>query len=203
MILDINGRKIKISTGKKSQSINICNEANKLGMYEKIYRITLYDNFLKEEDLYYIKKIRSMAEFSNFLIQKGALIERTKNGKINVTSSKVDMRPARLARKQRSSLATALEDHKNKISKYLYVGKAKWDGLLKRISNQESNSKRDFDDEQIWTFLVSCGYAISGENGVSKINKILNNVNQRHQGHQKIWFETLPVPPASRREIPT
>ena len=61
-ILEIEGRKIRIATGQKSQTINICDENNKLGNYEQIYRISLNNRFLKEEDINYIKKLGSIEE---------------------------------------------------------------------------------------------------------------------------------------------
>jgi hypothetical protein len=198
MIFDIKGRKIKIATGKKTQSINICDDENILGKYEQVYRIVETGKFLGQKDVNFIKNLGSIDAFSNFLLKKGALKEEFRSGKKQDSDSKVPQQTKQGSKRQSSSLTTILKKNKGKISQYLYVGRAKWDELLKRIENQEINPKRDFDDEQIWTFLVACGYAFAGKRGVDKINKILTNVEQRFQPHLKIWYEALPMPPRIR-----
>ncbi len=198
MVLDIAGRKIKIATGKKSQSINICDEKNISGNYEKVYRILEANKFLGEKDLKYIKKTESIEGFSNFLIKRGAIKEKLRKGKKQDPGFKDPKGIMLGSQKQPPFLSIALKEYKGEISEYLYVGKAEWDKLVTRIENQETNPKKDFDDEQIWTFLVACGYALAGESGIAKISKILTNVDQSLQPHLKIWFEALPIPPCTR-----
>ena len=81
------------------------------------------------------------------------------------------------------------------IKEYLYVGYANWDNLIERIAKQETKSVRGFADEQVWTFLVGCGYAMAGEEGIKILTRALTDSGQATQSGSKIWFEFLPVPP--------
>lgn len=94
-----------------------------------------------------------------------------------------------------NSLAEALMNHHDAITKYLYIGYARWDQLISRVERQERKPSDDLDDEQIWTFLVGCGYAIAGEDGVATLMKILTGSNYEAPTNPKIWFEVLPIPP--------
>ena len=76
-----------------------------------------------------------------------------------------------------NSLAEELTNRHDKIIKYLHIGYAQWDKLIRRVERQEREPSDDFDDEQIWTFLVGCGYAIAGEDGVATLTKILTGSN--------------------------
>lgn len=93
------------------------------------------------------------------------------------------------------SLAEKLTNYHGELTKYLYIGYARWDDLIARIKREEQTSSRDFADEQIWTFLVACGYAILGEQGIARLTKILTGSNQKPPANPKIWFEVLPIPP--------
>jgi len=62
-----------------------------------------------------------------------------------------------------TSLAQELMNRYREITKYLYIGYARWDDLIARVKRQEESGSRDCDDEQIWTFVVACGYAICGQ----------------------------------------
>ena len=94
-----------------------------------------------------------------------------------------------------NSLAELLVKCHDEIRKCFFVGYVQWDGLIDRIERQERTSSHDFDDEQIWTFLVGCGYAIAGEQAVAVLAKTLTGSNQREPANPKIWFEVLPIPP--------
>jgi len=94
-----------------------------------------------------------------------------------------------------NSLAEILMKYHDEITKYLYIGYARWDDLIARIKREEQTSSRDFADEQIWTFLLACGYAILGEEGIASLTKILTGSNQKPPANPKIWFEVLPIPP--------
>jgi hypothetical protein len=94
-----------------------------------------------------------------------------------------------------SSLAAALTNHYDEITEYLYIGYARWDDLVSCVERQERKPSDDFDDERIWTFLVGCGYAIAGEDGVATLTKILTDSDYEAPTNPKIWFEVLPIPP--------
>jgi hypothetical protein len=93
------------------------------------------------------------------------------------------------------SLAEVLTNHHDKIIKYLYIGYARWDDLISRIEGQERKPSGDFDDEQIWTLLVGCGYAIAEEDGLARLTKTLIGSHYEALTAPRIWFEVLPIPP--------
>jgi hypothetical protein len=97
-----------------------------------------------------------------------------------------------------NSLAEVLMNHHDKITTYLYIGYARWDDLISRVERQERKPSDDFADEQIWTFLVGCGYAIAGEDGVARLTKTLTGSNYKALTNPRIWFEVLPIPPRKR-----
>ena len=57
-----------------------------------------------------------------------------------------------------NSLAEVVMNHHDEITKYLYIGYAQWDCLISCVERQERKPSDDFDDEQIWTFLVLLCY---------------------------------------------
>ena len=94
-----------------------------------------------------------------------------------------------------SSLAEALKKRHDQITKYLYVGYAHWDGLVARVERQERKPPGCCADEQVWTFLVACGYAVAGEEGVLKLTERLTGSPQESAANPTIWFECLPISP--------
>jgi hypothetical protein len=90
-------------------------------------------------------------------------------------------------------LAEAIKDNAAGIQAKLYVGKANWDKLVARVERQETNPEEDFYDEQIWTFLVGCGYALPSA-GATQLAHMLVGEEQSTPS-SKIWFETLPKSP--------
>jgi len=94
-----------------------------------------------------------------------------------------------------NSLAEVLTNNHDEITRYLYIGYARWDELISRVERQERKPSDDFADEQIWTFLVGCGYAIAGEDGVARLTKILTGSSYQAPTKPRIWFEVLPTPP--------
>lgn len=73
-----------------------------------------------------------------------------------------------------SSVAEILTNYHSELTKYLYIGYARWDDLIARIRREEQKpSADDFADEQIWTFLVACGYAMAREKGIARLPEIL------------------------------
>lgn len=97
-----------------------------------------------------------------------------------------------------NSLAELLVKYHHEIYKCLFLGYVQWDDLIDRIRRQERTSSHDLDDEQIWTFLVGCGYAIAGEQGVAVLTQTLTGSIQRAPANPKIWFEVLPTPPRKK-----
>ena len=91
-------------------------------------------------------------------------------------------------------LADELMNQHSEIIKHIHIGYARWDDLIARVSRQERTPSPSFDDEQIWTFLVACGYAISGISGVAALTRILTRSQPKASDSLKIWFEVLPIP---------
>jgi hypothetical protein len=100
-----------------------------------------------------------------------------------------------ITNKSSTSLAEALGYLEKEILSYLYLGGAKWDNLIKRIIAQEQAQTPNFADEQVWTFLIACGYALYGEDGIKRLTKILTGSDQTKRLHSGIWFEFMPLPP--------
>lgn len=90
-------------------------------------------------------------------------------------------------------LADIIRQHKNHICEALHIGDANWDGLLNRIERQERTKSRDFADEQVWTFLVGCAYAMQGLAGTSTLAQLFTEATL--QRATKAWFEVLSLSP--------
>ena len=97
-----------------------------------------------------------------------------------------------------NSLAEVLMGHHDEITEYLYIGYARWDELISRVDRWERKRSDGFADEQIWTFLVGCGYAIVGKEGVARLTRTLTGSNYEAPSSPRIWFEVLPIPPRKR-----
>jgi len=94
-----------------------------------------------------------------------------------------------------NSLADALQAHDDEITGHLYIGYAMWDNLIDR-----AKAAGDCVDEQLWTFLVACGYAIAAEEGVRRLTIALTGSDYDVPSNPKVWFEVLPIPPHKREE---
>jgi len=90
------------------------------------------------------------------------------------------------------------QEMKGKIEEYLHIGYAKWDKLIDGVAEAEKLESRRCDDEQVWTFLAACGYAIAGKDGAAKLTEILTGSSQSVPPNPKIWFEVLPLPPREK-----
>ena len=89
------------------------------------------------------------------------------------------------------TLAELLCENKDSINAHLFLGNVKWKNLVteKRLSGDSVGR-----DEQLWTFLAACGYAIAGSQGVRRITKILTGTDF-DQPDLRIWLEAMPMPP--------
>lgn len=94
------------------------------------------------------------------------------------------------------ALADGIRLHKDHICQALHIGYANWDDLVERIERQEGSRRADFADEQVWTFLVGCAYAMNGLAGTTTLAQILTGTTP--PGTTKAWFEVLPQPPRLR-----
>lgn len=92
-----------------------------------------------------------------------------------------------------NSLAQALRACWRDITTYLHVGYAVPDDLVARVEREERKGPSDWVDEQAWTFLVGCGYAIAREQGIAELARVLTGSSHRIPANPKIWFEVLPI----------
>ena len=101
--------------------------------------------------------------------------------------------------KQKMRLIELLEKYKNEINCHAYFGFSNWDQIVDRIEYYTLHDKyfinSNYYDERIWTFLLACGYSITGESGVEKISSILTTNKQNSSQYNKLWFEPMPASP--------
>jgi hypothetical protein len=90
-------------------------------------------------------------------------------------------------------LYNLLEKNKNEIIQYIHFGKASVDKLILRVKKQLGNPKEDFYDEEVWTFIMCCGYAIRGKDGLQELSKQLS-LNKKIL-FDKLYIESLPYSP--------
>ena len=90
-------------------------------------------------------------------------------------------------------LAEEIRKNEADIRDRLHIGYAIWDDLVARVERQEAERKQDFYDEQIWTFLVSFGYALAN-GGAAQLAHTLVGEDESTLS-SKIWFESLPNSP--------
>jgi len=95
--------------------------------------------------------------------------------------------------------ALTVRNDKAAITSYLHVGYAVWDDLIARVRRQEEKRSGGCVDEQLWTFLLGCGYAIGRKKGVTKLTRLLTGSEYRAPTKPKIWFEVLPTPSRRRQ----
>lgn len=90
------------------------------------------------------------------------------------------------------SLSRLIETKKSSIFKYIFLGKVKWDDLLGRLREAELTEKDSCNDEQVWTFLACCAYAMRGPRGVESMARLLT---EGEVGANRLWIEVLPYSP--------
>ena len=90
------------------------------------------------------------------------------------------------------ALAGLLCENKGEIKAHLSLGSVEWKALVDRVTG--SSAARD---EQLWTFLAACGYAIAGNKGVRRLTEILAGCDL-HQDNSRIWLEAMPMSPRKK-----
>ena len=98
-------------------------------------------------------------------------------------------------------LTHLLKEHGNEIRRRLHLGRVHWEPLVFKVEAQEREDSGTFGDEQVWTFLAGCGYAISGAEGLAKLTNILTGTDLPQPDDAKIWLETSPLPPRNSEGI--
>ena len=92
-------------------------------------------------------------------------------------------------------LTESLEEHEGEIRRRLHLGYVHWEDLISSLETRERSTSGALGDEQVWTFLVGCGYAISGTEGVAILTNVLTGTDLPQTDDAKIWLEVLPLPP--------
>jgi hypothetical protein len=105
------------------------------------------------------------------------------------------LRKQKIIIQNKSPLYDALDNHRKEILSYLILGRAKWEKLINIVKDQELTGASDFANEQIWTFLIGCGYTLNDEAGIKELTRTLTGSDQAKPIQNKIWFECLPLPP--------
>lgn len=90
-------------------------------------------------------------------------------------------------------LAGLLGKNRNLIEPHLYMGNVRWEGLVKRVGGSSAGW-----DEQLWTFLAACGYAIGGVEGVAGFTKIITGSDLPQPDYPRIWLEAMPMSPRKK-----
>ena len=90
------------------------------------------------------------------------------------------------------ALAGLLCENKEAINAHLSLGSVDWENLVGRVPGPSAAR-----DEQLWTFLAACGYAIAGADGVRRLTEILAGYDL-HQNNSRIWLEAMPMPPRKK-----
>ena len=93
-------------------------------------------------------------------------------------------------------LANIINENRSDIENYLHIGYAKWEDMINKLKSYEKPEDiGKMDNEQIWTFLLGCGYAAGEEEGINKLARALTDQNINTDEINKILFEVLPLPP--------
>jgi hypothetical protein len=94
------------------------------------------------------------------------------------------------------SIAEQIRENQKNIEAHLKLGVGDWDDLLDRIERQEVGSARPtLNDEQLWTFLLACGYAAAKAAGVQSLTEQLTKQKCHDSNGTTIYCEVLPSPP--------
>ena len=96
-------------------------------------------------------------------------------------------------------LTDLLKEHGNEIRRRLHLGYVHWEDLVNKIEIQERAASGIFSNEQVWTFLAGCGYAISGAEGLAKLTNILTGTHLPHPGRCKTLDGGLAVTAQEQR----
>ena len=92
-------------------------------------------------------------------------------------------------------LSDLLEEHRDEIGRRLHLGYVHWQDLVSKPEIQEPHASGPLGDEQVWTFLVGCGYAMAGAEGLAKLTNVLTGMDLPQPDDARIWLEVLPLPP--------
>lgn len=97
------------------------------------------------------------------------------------------------------TLPSLLDQHRDIITKTLRLGKDNWATLLRSCDSDSLTRYGRLNREETWTFLVACGYAIAGAQGVTTLaNRLTGRTDLRRPKDPVVWLEYRPMTPRKR-----
>ena len=98
------------------------------------------------------------------------------------------------------TLSEELASRRHEIEKHLWLGPGRWETLHAAIEETEQDASIDLTDEQVWPFLLGCGYALAGDKGVAALSEALTGSASTQGGTSRIYFEAFPTAPREGEE---
>ncbi len=97
-----------------------------------------------------------------------------------------------------------IDDHRHEIRRpdRLNITPAQWENISRRLrafldaAGGAATPQPECYDEQLWTFLVACGYAVAEEAGLRSLCRQVTG--DPGAPPTPLWLEALPVPPRHR-----
>jgi len=97
------------------------------------------------------------------------------------------------------NLSQLILANESSILNHASMTQNRWSQLINLLNDYEKSTPSNIYNENIWTFLIVCGYAIAGTNGVAELSKQLTcNSNIMVTEDMRIWLEPLPYPPRNK-----
>ena len=96
-------------------------------------------------------------------------------------------------------LRTIIQDNELRIREHVMLSDKYWRNVIGRVPTSDLTAEKELYDEQVWTFLLACGFALMGSHGVRILSTVLTGNNDLIvPDDHKIWLEALPLPPRIR-----
>ena len=98
-----------------------------------------------------------------------------------------------------ATLVSLLDRHRGAINRSLRLCKENWESLLQACDSELLHRRGWLNDEEVWTFLAACGYAIAGRDGVASLTeKLTGQAGLPQPEFPQIWLEYRPMTPRVR-----
>ncbi|MCY4090694.1 MAG: hypothetical protein OXF62_07740 [Caldilineaceae bacterium] len=95
------------------------------------------------------------------------------------------------------NLSALLQENRTLIRQRLFLTNERWQKLICKTTQETKKSNASLGvckDEAVWTFLIACGYAISGIEGIEKLTTIITGSSMGQPSDAKIWLEAQLYP---------
>ena len=95
-----------------------------------------------------------------------------------------------------ATLVSLLDENRGAINRSLRLCKENWESLLRACDSELLHRRGWLNDEEVWTFLAACGYAIVGRDGVALLTeKLTGQAGLPQLDIPQIWLEFQPMTP--------